>query len=133
MTRALEFIRWVVSRRACGNCGKAEAFCAPAFPSSGGNHQEEVAAGHLFRFPRLWQFPQASAFFLFCFFFLSFASIPKFWKNFRFRIAYRPLPRVGSTKRSAAFRGDFLRVARRVPSNSIGERYSNAEWSRCLL
>jgi hypothetical protein len=39
---------------------KPERFSAPAFPSSGGNHQEKVAEGLLCRFPRLRQFPQAS-------------------------------------------------------------------------
>jgi hypothetical protein len=37
-------------------------------------HQENVAEGHRFGFPWLWQFPQASPsepFFLFCYFFLS--------------------------------------------------------------
>jgi len=29
------------------NCEKAEAVLAQAFSSSGGNHQEEVAEGHL--------------------------------------------------------------------------------------
>jgi hypothetical protein len=50
------------------NCEKAEAVLAQAFSSSGGNHQEEVAEGHVSRFPRLRQFPQASPserFFLF--------------------------------------------------------------------
>jgi len=53
---------------------KSEGFCAQTFSNSGGNHQEKVAEGILCRFPRLWQFPQASpsaAFFLFCLFFLS--------------------------------------------------------------
>ena len=56
-------------RRACGNCGKAGAILAEAFPSSGGNHQEEIAKGFLCRFPQLRQFPQAFLF-LFWFFFL---------------------------------------------------------------
>jgi hypothetical protein len=43
---------------------KPERFVAKAFPSSGGSHEEEAAEGHLCRFPRLRQFPQASAFFL---------------------------------------------------------------------
>ena len=56
-------------RRACGNCGKAGAVLATAFPSSCGNHQENIAAGFLCRFPQLRQFPQAFLF-LFWFFFL---------------------------------------------------------------
>jgi hypothetical protein len=35
------------SGRACGKCGKAEAFFAEAFPSSCENpHQEKAAKGH---------------------------------------------------------------------------------------
>jgi hypothetical protein len=50
------------------NCEKAGAVLAEAFSSSGGNHQEKVAEGHLYRFPPLRQFPQVSPsepFFLF--------------------------------------------------------------------
>jgi hypothetical protein len=41
---------------------KPELFFAEAFPNSGGNHIEKAAAGDHFRFPRLWQFPEASPF-----------------------------------------------------------------------
>src|SRR5439155_14231101 len=40
---------------------------------SGGNHQEKVAEGFLCRFPRLWQFPQASP--SAAFFFASFSFL----------------------------------------------------------
>jgi len=60
------------------NCEKAEAVLAQAFSSSGGNHQEEVAEGHLSRFPRLRQFPQASPSELF-FLFGSFSFFVEIW------------------------------------------------------
>ena len=41
--------------------GKPERIFAEAFPSSCGNHQEEVAAGHRFRFPQLRQSSQRFA------------------------------------------------------------------------
>jgi hypothetical protein len=39
---------------------RAEAFFARLFSSSWRNHQGEVAEGHLYRFPQMRQFPQAS-------------------------------------------------------------------------
>jgi len=75
----------IPSSRACWNCEKAEAFCAEAFQAACGNHQKEVAEGHLCRFPQLRQIQQV--FFLFWSFFLS------LWKSAekcRARLAYRP-------------------------------------------
>jgi hypothetical protein len=37
---------------------KPERFVRRLFQTACGNHQEEVAEGHLYRFPQLWPFPQ---------------------------------------------------------------------------
>ena len=37
---------------------KPERFVRRLFQTACGNHQEEVAEGHLCRFPQLWPFPQ---------------------------------------------------------------------------
>jgi hypothetical protein len=51
--------------------GKPERFRRRLFQAAVEIIKEKIAEGHLLRFPRLRQFPQASAFFLFCSFFLS--------------------------------------------------------------
>ena len=43
---------------AVGTVGKPERFLRRLFQAACGNHQEEVAEGHLCRFPQLRQFPQ---------------------------------------------------------------------------
>jgi len=75
------------------------------FSSSGGNHQEKVAEGHLDRFPRLRQFPQASpsarSFFLLLF--LSCENPHLLAESFRARIAYKRRSTAGAAWSMAGF------------------------------
>jgi hypothetical protein len=69
---------------------RAEAFFARLFSSNWGNHQGEVAEGHLYRFPQMRQFPQASPS-EHSFFFASFScENPNFGReSFRASIAHK--------------------------------------------
>ena len=76
-------------------------------------------------------FHRPPLFFLFCFFFLSLCFHSTLSEKIRTRMVYRLRSAIESADTMGSFWGNATGIIRSPPSNSIGERYSNAEWRRC--